>query len=308
MHSCVFKFWITPHFIAIIEACFTASRRVNKIGPGGGTRTGGGRCGRRRFDRRTASPSPPPPVTIAAAPVAQPIAGIRRALAHIGGLMEACGHESQIGWSAFLYFPGVRGGAGGRGGLVGARRMAKAQQSFRAVRILFLLSMSSLTLSHAITVVTMVWGQFTSHSSLFPVRLCSSQFRLPRACVCARDLLAFWLPLSLAFWRVVWTAAVGGGGGGIAKYAFMLDSARGKAWADAPSFYFLYVCPPPRCAVFPSLWKVREQGAQLSPHFEGGQGLGEDEDDNTPCNRQPINDRICGGRIFRCGQSTDSEL
>jgi len=135
MHSCVLKFWRTQHFIAIIEACFTASRRANKIGPGGGTRTGGGRCGRRRFDRRTAPPSHPPPVTIAAAPVAQPIAGIRRALAHIGGLMEACGHESQIGWSAFLYFPGVRGGAGGRGRLVGARRMTKAQQSFRAVRI-----------------------------------------------------------------------------------------------------------------------------------------------------------------------------
>jgi len=94
------------------------------MGTGGGTRSGGPRRGPRRVDRCTAPPPAPSPVIIAAAPVALPIAGTRRAVALIGGLMEVCGHESHFRESSFLYFSGGRGGAGGRGGLVDARRMA----------------------------------------------------------------------------------------------------------------------------------------------------------------------------------------
>ena len=59
---------------------------------------------------------PPPPITIAAAPVAPPIAGIRRALARIEGFTEVCRRGAHNRGSAFLYFLGDRGGAGGGSG------------------------------------------------------------------------------------------------------------------------------------------------------------------------------------------------
>jgi len=59
---------------------------------------------------------PPPPVTIAVAPVAPPIADVRRALARIEGFAEECRRGAHIRGSAFLYLSGGRGGAGGGGG------------------------------------------------------------------------------------------------------------------------------------------------------------------------------------------------